>query len=74
MCYFNTRDYEDCTSEPKHTYKEVHKCAAAKATEKQAWCPKGEWEQLGSNVLLDNKIFCPICTGIVIIPQGGEAN
>lgn len=74
MCSFNTRKYKQCTTTPKHTFKEVVKCAEARARENKEACPEEEWEDLRNVAKIAMSITCPVCNDIKYISQGEVVN
>jgi hypothetical protein len=74
MCSFNRRKYKKCTAAEKHTFKELIKCAAARARPNKEPCPEEQWEDLRSVAKTVTGILCPVCNDVKYIPEGEAAN
>jgi len=71
MCSFNIRNYKQCEEDPKHTFKEVLKCAERQNSET---CVRECWENLRNAAKTSTSIVCPICNDIEYILQMEEEN
>ena len=74
MCSFNTRNYKQCQSDPKHTFKEVLKCVETRDRENNEACLEEYWDDLRNVAKTTTSIVCPLCNDIMYIPQGEVAD
>jgi len=74
MCSFNIRNYKQCQEDPKHTFKEVLKCAETGERDNNEACLEEYWEDLKNVAKTTTSIVCPVCNDLIYIPQGDAAN
>ena len=75
MCYFNKRKTKNCNANPKHTFKEVKLCEAARARGNDP-CPEDEWANMENVMKTTTSITCAICNGLLYIiaePEPAQA-
>jgi hypothetical protein len=70
MCSFNTRNYKQCQSDPKHNFKEVVKCVEMRDRQNNEACLQQNWNDLGNVAKTTTTIVCPFCNDIMYILQG----
>ena len=64
MCAYNDRKTKNCTANPKHTFKEVKLCNAAR-TRGNIACAEDTWQNLEGVMKMTTSISCAICNGLI---------
>jgi hypothetical protein len=73
MCSFNVRNCKQCQEDPKHTFKEVRKCAEAGERENDEACLEEYWEDLRNVFKSSTSIVCPVCNDMMfILPDAAD--
>jgi hypothetical protein len=67
MCYFNERKTKNCNTDPKHTFKEVKLCQAARDAGNNIPCPQDTWVDMENVMKTTKSIMCATCNGLVYI-------
>ena len=64
MCSYNIRKTKSCKVSPRHEFKEVKYCDAAKARG-NILCDENTWEDLEGVMRTATSIVCAVCNGLV---------